>query len=856
MQKTKGWVRDRCVFAAAGLLGGTLAMATLAQAATPTSQSGAIEFRIEAQPIQEALKQFAAQSNLQLVFDMSNVSPKIHSSTVTGTYTPEEALAQLLKKTNLAYKFVNDRTVSIRPDTPMTTSGLRPVNFASNADVGVASSSDANDANSDARTDNESGNRIRSSDMSEVIVSAQKRDERLQDVPVPVTVLDTNALSESNHVRVQEYYNEIPGLNLTPSVQSAQNLSIRGITTGFANPTVGITIDDVPFGSSLGVTGGLQVPDLDPSDLARIEVLRGPQGTLYGASSMGGLFKFVTVDPSTAGVSGRVQAGIDGVHNGDQAGYNVRGSVNVPLADTVAVRASAFTRLDPGYIDNVETGRNGVNKSTTSGGRVTVLWKPSSDFSVKLSGLLQKTHAEGAGEVDLLPGLGDLQQSRLTNTGTDDREVQLYSAVVKAKAGAFDFTSVSAYGINKDTDSFDYTYAFGKVNAKQFGVSGSPVFSSYDTKKFTQEFRVTAPIGDRIDWLGGLFYADERTRFGQAIDAVDPATGIVKGQYIGLSEPFHLTEYAGFTDFTFKITDQFKVQLGGRESRQEQNSGPTDNVVLGSTSVSPELRTNAANVFTYLLTPQYTFSPDLMVYARLASGYRAGGGGTSGPSDKCILYGFPCQYGPDKTLNYELGMKGDVLERLLTFDASVYYIDWKDIQLQAFNTASGSTFNTNGSRAKSQGVELSLESRPVTGMSIALWGSWDDAKLTKDFPAGPLYGVSGNRLPLSSRFSGNFSVDQKFNLPAEIVGSIGGSVGYVGNRLGLFTPSAARAEYPGYAKIDVRGGLQRGDWSLSLYANNVADKRAPLSGGIGFYPPYSVVYVQPRTIGMNLTKNF
>jgi len=794
-----------------------------------------ININIEANTsLEEALINWGTASGLTVMINTATVYGRV-APEVRGHFSARAALTALLKNSGLSYTEAGGM-IRVVPISPTTRSGH-------------TGESDVPPPTSDGATINARD------DLNEVIVTAQKREERLQDVPVPVTALSADELAENNQARVQEYYSEIPGLNLTPSVQSAQNLSVRGITTGFANPTVGITIDDVPFGSSLGVTGGLQVPDLDPSDLERVEVLRGPQGTLYGASSMGGLFKFVTIDPLTDALGGRLQAGVDGVYNGDQAGYHVRGAVNVPLGETVAVRASAFTRLDPGYVDNVETNRDDVNRSTTSGGRMSALWKPNSDASIRVTGLLQKSHADGSSETDLLPGLGDLQQSRLTNTGIDDREVQLYSAVIKARAGTLDFTSVSAYGLNKDTDNFDYTYAFGQVNQGRFGVPGSPVLSSYDTKKFTQELRVTTPIGDHIDWLGGLFYASEHTRFGQAIEAVDPATGITYGQYIARSQPFRLTEYAGFTDFTFNITDQFNIQVGGRESRQEQTNGPAYNInSSGSVSISPERRTNADEVFTYLFTPQYRLSQDLMVYVRMASGYRAGGGGTSGPSDLCIRYRFPCQYGPDKTLNYELGIKGDVLDRLLTFDASIYYIDWKDIQIQAFNQASGSTFNTNASRARSEGVELSLESRPVLGMSLAVWGSWDDAELTEDFPAGPLYGVSGDRLPLSSRLSANVSVDQKFNLPARIVGSIGGSVGYVGNRLGLFTPTTARAEYPGYAKIDLRGSLHRGDWSLHLYANNVADRRAALSGGVGFFPPYSVIYIQPRTVGLNLTK--
>ena len=183
-------------------------------------------------------------------------------------------------------------------------------------------------------------------------------------MPVPVTALNAQALVDNNQLRLQDYYTSVPGLNVSPAVQSTQVISIRGITTGYGtNPTVGITVDGVPYGASTGLGGGQVVPDIDPGDLARVEVLRGPQGTLYGASSMGGLINFVTVDPSTEAVSGRVQVGTDEVYNGAGLGYSARGSVNVPLSDTLALRASGFVREDPGYIDNPILHINGINEA-------------------------------------------------------------------------------------------------------------------------------------------------------------------------------------------------------------------------------------------------------------------------------------------------------------------------------------------------------------------------------------------------------------------------------------------------------------------------------------------------------------
>lgn len=191
-----------------------------------------------------------------------------------------------------------------------------------------------------------------SPNSTKVLVTAEKREEVLLDVPVPVATLPGDTLAENNQVRLRDYFAEVPGINVMPSYVAQQNVSIRGITTGGGStPTVGFTIDDVPFGASSGSHGD-HVPDLDPGDLERIEVLRGPQGTLYGADSMGGLVKYVTVDPSTEGITGRLDTGLSNVSHAGQPGFNVRASANVPLSDKLAFRVSGFRRQDPGYIDN------------------------------------------------------------------------------------------------------------------------------------------------------------------------------------------------------------------------------------------------------------------------------------------------------------------------------------------------------------------------------------------------------------------------------------------------------------------------------------------------------------------------
>jgi iron complex outermembrane recepter protein len=699
--------------------------------------------------------------------------------------------------------------------------------------------------------------------LQEVVVTAQKRQERLQDVPVPVTSISGDSLVDSNQTSLDDYYDLIPGLSATNSGNSSQ-LTIRGLTTGAGtNPTVGITIDDVPFGSSSALGYGQVAADLDPSDLARVEVLRGPQGTLYGASSLGGLVKYVTIDPSTAGFSGRVQGGADGVYGGNQAGYNFRGSVNVPLGDTLAVRASAFDRRDPGYIDNVETGLRDVNSTQAEGGRVAVLWRPSEDFSVKLSGLYQDSVLNGADSSGPQLGLGELQQNMLAGTGGYKSRIEAYNATLSGSAMGINVTSITGYSRNAFTSVGDFTPFFGPLtqsgipgtNFTGFGVPGTSLVTSIEGTKLTEELRLNSSIGARVDWLAGAFFNRETSPEAQNIFA-NAADGSQVGTWLLSYDPSTLTEYAGFADITVHVTDQFNIQVGGRESENRQSysenfTGPYAQYLLGmSPFIYPEEHSRG-NSFTYLVTPQYKFSPDLMVYARLASGYRPGG-----PNVNAASFGLPPAYQPDKTENYELGVKGDTLEHRLTFDASLYYISWKNIQLSLVDPNSDESYNANGGDAKSEGVELASELKPLQGLTLSAWVTWNEAVLTQDLPtSSSVYGLSGDRLPYGSRISASFSFNEEFHLTDRVIGFVGGDESYVGQREGDFQgpPPQQRTFFPGYAKTNLRGGVKYDTWMFNLFINNATDRR-----GISYQSPVppEPVYIRPRTAGFLISKTF
>ena len=700
----------------------------------------------------------------------------------------------------------------------------------------------------------------------DIIVTAQKRAERLRDVPVPVTAVTADALLEQNQTRAQEFFSSVPGLNLQFQ-NSRSNLAIRGITTGPAtgNPVVGYTIDDIPYGSSAGVAGLFgSAPDLDPSELSRIEVLRGPQGTLYGAASIGGLVKYVTVDPSTTAFSGVVGAGGSSVFGADALGYNVRGSVNIPAGDTLAFRASGFTRVDPGYIDNVVTGQRNVNRTEVTGGRLSALWKPVDGLSVKLGALYQQREIGGSFNIDVRQPAFDRQTDNF-RAGPSRSETQLYSGIVTANIGAAQLVSLTAYSYNTNYDFVDFSATLlNTVWPDAYPTGGAPVATilrqDYDTRKFTQEVRLSTPIGESIDWIVGGFYTNEKTRYVIETFATRATDGSILGVPILWRDSLTFSEYAAFTDVTARLTDRFDVQVGGRWSSNRQDLNhrqwtifdPTPNGVFSD----PVSRGTA---LTYLATARYKPSAAHMLYARLATGYRPGG-----PNALCDGANVPCEYQPDRTTNYELGAKGELAGRALTYDLSLYNIDWKDLQITQIDASGTFNYNANASRARSRGVELALEARPLAGMTLSAWGAYTDATLRQDFGAQvAVYGVAGDRLPYSSRWSGRASVAQDVALSADVDATFGASVTYVGQRLGEFVPAAAlaplRQVYPAYALVDLNMGFRRDDWRFNVFVQNVGDRRGLTGGGFNNQTNYNELwfnFTQPRTVGINIEKAF
>jgi outer membrane receptor protein involved in Fe transport len=696
--------------------------------------------------------------------------------------------------------------------------------------------------------------------LDELVVTANKREERLKDVPSAVTAVTGDTLAAIGASRLEDYVARVPGLvlNNVSFQNGSQQLTIRGITTGVGgNPTVGIYIDDSPFGSSTG-SGAVDIPDLDPSDLARIEVLRGPQGTLYGAGAMGGLFKYVTAEPDPKGFKARVEVGGSTVDGGDSA-YVVRGAVNVPINDQLAARLSAYDRTDPGFIDNVRTGEKNVNDAHFYGARGSLAWRPNERWKVRLSGLMQWNSSDGSAVEDhspttFAPLYGEYKQSRAAGTGHNKQRLSAYDLQVEGDLGFATLTSSSSYDRQVVNLNLDVSSALTGLIDAFFGVpgAGAAILTDRNLDKYTEELRLTSAETDSpISWMIGGFYTREDSFLRQQIVPFNGATGAplptALPTILDATIDARFEEIAAFGNVTYKFSDRFDVTLGARYSSNKQKQLESLSGVLGGgSSVTPGKSKDHS--FTYLVNPRLHLTDDTMVYARIASGYRPGG-------PNLTVANVPAAYGPDKVTNYELGLKTTQLNGALTLDLAAFYIDWKNIQLNQRNPQ-GLNYFGNAGAAVSKGFEASAVWRPAQGLELAANVIRTDAELDSPLPPGDEAANKGDPLPTTPDWAAQLSADYEFPLTNDWTGVVGASYRYVGVAAGYFVgPALPRYKLPDYDVVDLRVGARNDRWSITVFAKNLGDSHGQVASYlIGNEARVSVI--QPRTFGVSLSSTF
>ena len=355
----------------------------------------------------------------------------------------------------------------------------------------------------------------------EIVVTAQKRVQNVQDVPISIAVVNGEELQQQGSASLVDYAGYVPGMNVSNSGTPGQTtITLRGVAPLNSSQTVGIYLDDAPVGSSaIYNRAGSFTIDLMPYDLERIEVLKGPQGTLYGASSIGGLVKYVTVQPNTNAFS--VKAGVEGfaIKGGDGLGWGAQVMVNVPIVqDKLAVSGSFAWRSTPGWVDSVNNAAlKDQNDYEQRGGRAALLWTPTPKFSVKLAGIWQSLDSDGNAlyAADLTgQRLGDGRSFNNFVPESYDIDLDYYSATLDYDFGAATLTSATTYSKTQSAQVQDASYAFGVLFPLLTGGAVPPGITPFSLdlglKKWTQELRLASPSGGRFEWLIGGFFTDDR----------------------------------------------------------------------------------------------------------------------------------------------------------------------------------------------------------------------------------------------------------------------------------------------------------------------------------------------------------
>lgn len=691
--------------------------------------------------------------------------------------------------------------------------------------------------------------------LDEIVVTAQKREERLLDVPQSVSVLSAQTLAQAHAERFSDYLTRIPSAAIVENQAGQARLLLRGINTGGVGATVATYVDETPYGSATALANGaVLAPDLDPSDLERVEVLRGPQGTLYGANSLGGLVKYVTAAPNTTATQFSAETSVEDVAHGT-TGWSARAAGNLPLSETAAVRVSGSYREDPGYIDDPRLGHD-VNDGETYGGRASILWRPITDLTLRASAVAQNIRSNGPNGVDvdpvtLEPVSGALIQNR-TVREPNAIDYRIYNLTGEYDFGAVALTSSTSTSTLDQVQVQDATGVYGDLLTGAFGTPlGAPLDQRMAQRRFTQELRLASSGAQALEWTVGGYYTRERNRLDQVLNAVDadtgaPAAGLSGLAVVGLAS--HYDEYAGFANGTLHLSPRFDVTAGGRYSHNRQSAVQTTSGLL----VGGDLALDASssdNVFTYSIAPAFKPNRDTTIYARVARGYRPGGPNVLPPAAPTAV---PRQFGADTTTNYELGVKADLLDRRLSLELTGFLIDWKNIQLLA--DVGGFAVNTNGGSARSKGVELALTARPVAGLTLGANGAYVDAQLTEDAPA-LIGGASGDWLPYAPRVATTFSADYERPLSDKVTGRAGVSWRHTGKRRSDFDTNYGQRHLEAFDQVDAYAGVTIDRFRIEAFARNLTDSDGVVAlGGAGSAPngAASAAVVRPRSIGVTL----
>jgi iron complex outermembrane recepter protein len=726
-------------------------------------------------------------------------------------------------------------------------------------------------------------------EVEEVLVTAQRRLQSIMDVPLSVATYSPEQLEQQGVRDISDLSRLTPSLRFSRtsgvSGNNGSDISIRGISSDVGSSTTAIYIDDTPIQiRNIAYFGGNTYPLV--FDLERIEVLRGPQGTLFGAGAEGGAVRFLTPTPSFESSSLYARTEFASISHGDST-YEAGVAGGTPLSDTVAIRGSVWYRHDGGYIDRYDptfTTRleKDINSADNYSGKLALAWRPVDGLTITPSFYYQKTDSDGRSQywqaqsdVDD----GDYRTGIYNKEPSNDKFTLPALKIEYAVADNIDLISNSSYFKRDRWQALDYTTFLSTLRSgSAFGTYGNKdpsnavAAQSLDQKNFVQEVRLQSAAPDqKLDWSTGLFFSHAKQ------DSVNLSqSGRIPGvissgfpQYLGRYNLFDEIgavdkQYAAFASVDFKATSQLTATIGARVSRNEfefdeTRDGPTNS---GVRTFNTAEQKNTS--FTPKAGIQYRVNPDNMLYASISKGFRPGGAQAPVDPNFCAsdlatlgLSNSPLDYDSDSLWSYEVGSKNRMLGGALSLDANLYMVKWKNIQQSIRLPTCSFAFISNLGEATGKGVDVSVTGKPLDALQLGAsvgynQTTYDDAirggnglllKGDGDRIGGPRWSGSVFGLgeaPLTATMSGYVRLDYTFQSDG------------IPQNPAAFGYDAGLTTLPSTDSLSMRLGLKFSAFDVSLFANNLTNStdvlaRAHDSTGSSLY--YAQSY-QPRTIGV------
>jgi outer membrane receptor protein involved in Fe transport len=761
----------------------------------------------------------------------------------------------------------------------------------------------ANAAASDAVTAAAATAPAEDTGLAEITVTAEKYNSTIQNTSISMSALTGDQLIAQGIDTVEDLSHEVPGLSMRTAGPGLTEYEARGLASnGGAAPTVGFYLDEVPLSPPALAQVGKVVIDPDLYDINRVEVLRGPQGTLYGSGSMGGTVKVVTNQPKLDTWEGSFQGTLSDTEGGSGNGGGSF-ALNIPLGNVLALRVVASDTYRSGWIDRVivspfpqDTGVTradvlaapvqgvvkDVNTENLYGGRASLLFQPNESFSITATALYQRMVLGGYDDFDSPPGPAYLAHYEGFNIPEPIADtVHIYSVTAVANLGFADLTSASAYWDRQEHQTQDASESATFDNGGIYPIVAVPYSEVDNSKQVSQEIRLASRDEGRLHWVTGAFYSDLNSLWNEyGANTYFAAPGNPVGIVYESNNPYKIEQAALFADGSYKITDTLKFSTGLRWYRYQSTQLEQEWGYDAATPVPvAPTRTKAADSgYNPRFNLSYTPTPDLTTYISASKGFRPGGANQIVPPPNVPPHcapGYSPSFGSDSVWDYEVGEKAKLFDNWLTINSDVYYIKWTGVQ-QTILQLCGYEYEANAGNGRSFGPEVEINAKLSENWFVAASGAYTDAKLTQPNAAfltfltqvaehsngtpycattsgctAPIMNVPKDTASLALVYTTNLM--QNYQLTARIadiyVGSSFDEAYFFGFQL------------PSYSIANARIGVSNDKWSANLFVNNLTNKVAELTGNntsFQFNIPGLVRYTtnQPRTFGTQVNYKF